>query len=81
MLSRQGARDDEKLASIRDIHAASTDAPIRGEAHLQPFQGRALFTQVTFFQDTAGSTTRLSHSLNVPGASLTDSMFLMIVAE
>lgn len=51
------------------------------EAHLQHFQMCTLFTQFKFFEDIAGSLTRLSHILNFPGAFLTDGMFLMAIAE
>lgn len=65
--------------------SSMTSVPCPGmlpsEARFWHFQSYALFTQVEFFENTVGPTTRLPHILNFPGASLTEGMFLMIVAE
>lgn len=51
------------------------------ETRFQHLKKCTLFTRVEFFEDPAGSTTRLSHIHNCPGAALTDSLSLMTVAD
>lgn len=51
------------------------------EVRLQHLKRCTLFTQVEFFEDTAGSTTRLSHIHNCPGAALTDIVSLITAAD